>query len=1030
MSLPRLAVGRPVTTAMILLSVVVLGAITFQRIPRAFLPEIDAPFIAVQIPYPNSNPSQIEREITKPVEEVLATLPGVKKMQSSSSADQAGVQLLFDWGQSLDVVRMQVSEKIEQVKPSLPEGIGEVLIFSFSTSDIPVIQARVSATGVDLSESYELLESRILNPLRRVPGVAKVDLGGVAPKEINIDLILDQVKAHNVDVGALIQRLQGGSSNMVLGEVREGGMRYTARALGQFSSVEDFERLVINDRGIRLGDIADIKYEEPVLRYGRHLDGTYAIALEIYKESTANTVDVVRSAMRVIREDIGSDPLLQGVSVFVWEDQGAEITNGINGLTRSGMVGGLLAVLVLYFFLRRLDSTLIVSLTIPFSIIAACGVLFFMGKSLNILSMMGLMLGVGMLVDNAVVVLESIDRRHRDVADTKRSALEGAQSVTVAVTAATVTTLIVFLPLIVGQKNDLTIWLSEVGLAISLALLCSLFSSQTLIPLMSAHLLRPKKAKPIRSIEWLEERYARILHWTLHHWVKMVLIIVAFLLIGIAPFFLKLVQTGMFSATVNDRLYLQYEFTGFAYKSDSKSAVEKVEAFLEANRDRFNVGSIYSYFAENDAGTTIVLARGGISDSEMKKLRNEIREELPEVAGAKIFFRDDQETGGSSTYFAVRFFGQDTAVLEKFAAEAERRLETVKGVEDVRSSLRGVQREIQVSIDRDKAFRSGLTARDLSDIFGFTLGGMRLQRFNAGDREVETWLALQPEDRTNLEDLKSIVLRTQAGRELQLGDIASFEIVQSAAQIRRENRKIRVAVNATYDGEKWGDAKQEITKLMNAFDFPPGYSWSWSDRIVEQEGQGQQMMINMLLALLLVYIVMASLFESVTQPFAILFSIPFALPGVAWLLAITKTPFNLMAQIGLLILIGIVVNNGIVLIDHLNQLRAKGLGREEAIIQAGRDRMRAILMTAATTITGLLPLAIGSSAVSGLMYFPMARTVMGGLISSTFLTLLILPFIYDRVERVTEWFGRLWKYSAPRAAAPVPVTVDETASSS
>jgi hydrophobic/amphiphilic exporter-1 (mainly G- bacteria), HAE1 family len=1029
MSLPRLAVGRPVTTAMILLSVIVLGAITFKRIPLAFLPEIDAPFIAVQIPYPNSNPSQIEREITKPVEEVLATLPGVKKMQSTSSADQAMVQLLFEWGQSLDVVRMQVSEKIEQVKPSLPEGIGEVLIFSFSTSDIPVIQARVSAGGIDLSESYELLESRILNPLRRVPGVARVDLGGVAPKEINIDLILDRIKAHDVDVGSLVQRLQGASSNMVLGEVREGGMRYTARALGQFNSVEDFQSLVINDRGIRLGDIADINYEQPVLRYGRHLDGSYAIALEIYKESTANTVEVVRAAMRVIREEIGSDPLLQGISVITWEDQGAEITNGINGLTRSGMVGGLLAILVLYFFLRRLDSTLIVSLTIPFSIIAACGVLFFMGKSLNILSMMGLMLGVGMLVDNAVVVLESIDRRHRDVADTKQSALEGAQSVTVAVTAATVTTLIVFLPLIVGQKTDLTIWLAEVGLAISLALLCSLFSSQTLIPLMSAHLLRPKKAKPIRSIEWMEERYARILHWTLHHWVKMVLIIIAFLLIGIAPFILKLVQTGVFSATVNERLYLQYEYTGFAYKADSKKAVETIEAFLEENRERFGIGSIYSYYAENDAGTTIVLARGGISDAAMKKLRNEIREELPEVAGARIFFRDDQETGGSSTYFAVRFFGQDTAVLEKYAVEAERRLETVKGVEDVSSSLRGAQREIQVTIDRDKAFRNGLTARDLSDVFGFTLGGMRLQRFNAGDREVETWLALQEEDRTNLEDLKSIVLRTQSGRELQLGDIATFEIVPSASQIRRENRKIRVAVNATYDGEKWSDAKQEITKLMNAFDFPPGYSWSWNDRIVEQEGQGQQMRVNMLLALLLVYIVMASLFESVTQPFAILFSIPFALPGVAWLLTITKTPFNLMAQIGLLILIGIVVNNGIVLIDHVNQLRAKGMGREDAIVQAGRDRMRAILMTAATTITGLLPLAIGSSAVSGLMYFPMARTVMGGLISSTFLTLLILPFVYDRVERAAEWFGRLWKYSTPRVTAPVVVTADETARS-
>ena len=1026
MSLPALAVKRPVTTAMILLSVVVVGFISLERIKLAFLPEIDAPFIGVQISYPNSNPSQIEREIVKPVEEVLATLPNVKKMSSSASADQGQVFLEFDWGQSLDVVRMLVSEKVEQVKPTLPEGITEPVIFSFSTSDIPIIQARISAQGVDLSESYELLESRIMNPIRRVPGVARVDLGGVAPKEIDIDLSIDAINAHNVDVGALIQKLQGASSNMVLGEVRDGGMRYTARALGQFDSVEDFEGLVVNAEGLRLGDIATITYEEPALTYGRHLDGKFSIALEVYKESTANTVEVVHAVMRVITEDIGQDPLLQGINLFVWEDQAQEITNGIDGLKKAGAVGGLLAVIVLYFFLRRFDSTLIVSLTIPFSVIAAIGIMFFMGKTLNILSMMGLMLGIGMLVDNAVVVLESIDRRHRDVEDTRRAAFEGARAVTVAVTAATLTTLIVFLPLIVGEKNDLTIFLAEVGLAITLALGCSLFSSLTLIPLMSAHLLRPKKPKPIRSIAWLEERYVRVLQWTLVHRIKMAFIVVGLVVVGFLPLAAGLVETSMFSATVNERLYLAYDFSSFTYKSDSERAVDQIEEFLEKNRERFGIGSIYSYYGENEAGTTLILSKTGLSDREMKDLRNEIRDELPQIAGARVYFQDDSESGGSSTYFAVKFFGQDTGVLQRLAEEAERRIETIEGIEDVSSSLSSARQEIQVTIDREKALRSGLDAQDMSDIFGFTLGGMRLQRFNAGDREVETWLALQPEDRTNLEDLRSIVLRGEEGREIRLGDIANFTVVNSPEEIRRENRKVRVAVRATYDGEKWDEAKQDVTKMMDAFELPPGYSWSWDDRIIEQEGQGAQMGINMLLALLLVYIVMASLFESVTQPLSILVSILLAIPGAVWLLALTRTPLNMMGQIGMLILIGIVVNNGIVLLDHVNQLRASGMGRHEAILQGGRDRMRAILMTAATTVTGLLPLALGTSAVSGLMYYPMARTVMGGLISSTFLTLVILPWASDVIESAANWFGRLWKYSKP-GVEPVPIAVAEEA---
>lgn len=1026
MSLPRLAVNRPVTTAMILLSIVVVGFIALNRIKLAFLPEIDAPFIGVEIYYPNSNPSQIEREIVKPVEEVLATLPNVKKMSSSATADQAQVFLEFKWGQSLDILRMQFSEKIEQVRPSLPAGISDPVIFSFSTNDIPIIQARISAQGVDLSESYELLESRIMNPIRRVPGVARVDLGGVEAKEINIDLSLAAINAHNVDISALIQQLQGASSNMVLGEVRDGGMRYTARALGQFGSVEDFENMRINSDGLRLADIATVTYEEPALSYGRHLDGKYAIALEVYKESTANTVEVVNAAMRVIEEDIGRDPLLQGISVFVWEDQAAEITNGIDGLKKSGAVGGLLAVIVLYFFLRRFDSTFIVSLTIPFSVIAAIGIMFFMGRTLNILSMMGLMLGVGMLVDNAVVVLEAIDRKHREVADTRRAAFEGARSVTVAVIAATLTTMIVFFPLIFGDKNDLTVWLAEVGLAITLALVCSLFSSLTLIPLMSAHLLRPKKAKPIKSIDWLEQRYVRLLGWTLRHRVKMLFVVLGLLVIGYLPMATGMVEMSMFSATVNERLFLRYEFSGFTYRSDAEKAVDRIEAFLDQKREEIGIESVYSYYGENDAATTIILSEKGLSDEAMKELRNSIREQLPEIPGARVFFDDDSETGGSSTYFAVKFFGQDTGVLQNFAEEAERRLETIGGVEDVNSSLSSARQEIQVSIDRDKARKTGLDAQDVSDIFGFTLGGMRLRRFNAGEREVETWLALQPEDRTNLEDLKNLVFRGENGQEILLGDIANFTVINSPEEIRREDRKVRVAVRATYDGENWDGAKEEVTKLMDAFELPPGYSWSWDDRIIEQEGQGAQMGVNMLLALLLVYIVMASLFESITQPLSILISIILAIPGAAWMLALTGTPMNLMAQIGMLILIGIVVNNGIVLLDHVNQLRASGLGRHDAILQGGRDRLRAILMTAATTVTGLLPLALGTSAVSGLMYYPMARCVMGGLISSTFLTLVILPWASDVIESLSNWLGRLWKVSTPGARiVRVPVVVPE-----
>jgi HAE1 family hydrophobic/amphiphilic exporter-1 len=1009
MNLPKLAVQRPITTLMMLLSVLVVGGIALQRLPLAFLPEVDVPWIGIEVSYPNSNPTQVEKEIVKPIEETLATLSGVKSLNATATADGAFFELEFRWGQDLDVARMQVSEKVEQVKGELPPGIGNVFIYSFNTNDIPVVQGRIAAEGVDLAGNYDLIEARILNRLRRIPGVARVDLNGVAPREVSIDLVLAKVQEHNIDVGQLIGKLQGASSNLVLGHVDDGGLRYTARALGRFASLEEVGNLVIDPRGIRLRDIAEITYEEPPIAYGRHLDRQYAVAIDVYKESTANTVDVVRAVNRVIAEDIDQDPLLQGVKLFVWQDQADQIVSGIDGLKSSGLVGGLLAVLVLYFFLRRLDSTSIVALSIPFSVVAACGVMYFMGKTLNVLSMMGLMLGIGMLVDNAIVVLESIDRRHRDEPDPKKASLQGAGAVAMAVTASTLTTLIVFLPLIVGGQNELTTWLREVGIAISLALVCSLFSSLTLIPLVAAHYLKPKEVAPARAISWLEERYVRVLGWTLRHRVKAAALGFLAFVMGIVPFAAGLVDSGMFSAAQNNRLRLEYEFSDFSYKSDSERAVDQVEEFLYANLERFGIESVYSFYGENEAASWLTLSKESLEEEELEKLRKDLRAELPEIPGVRLVFDDDSEEGGSSTRFSVKFYGHDSAVLADLAAEAERRLATVPGIADITTGSRAARREIQVVIDRVKAERLGLDAQDISDVFGFTLGGMRLRRFDAGDREVETWLALRIEDRAELEDLRRLQVASRNGTPVTLGEIAGFEIVRREQEIRRENRRVRTAVRAVYEGEKWGEAKEQIAGLMNAFDLPSGYSWSWDDRVLEQEDQDAQMGINMLLALALVYIVMASLFESLAQPFAILFSIPFALPGAAWLLAATGTPFNMMAQIGLLILMGIVVNNGIVLLDHMNHLRKSGMGREEAILEAGRDRLRPILMTASTTVLGLMPMALGGSTVGGLFYFPLARTVMGGLISSSVLTLLVLPLITLGVEAVADWARQVWR---------------------
>lgn len=1020
-----MGVYRPIATTMLLLSILVFGGIAMYRLPLAFLPEVDVPFIGIQVPYDGSNPLQVEREITKPVEEVLGTLSGVKRMRSTSTPDAAEFQLLFNWGEDLDIVRMQVSEKMDQIKPQLPAGVGDILIFSFSTTDIPVVEGRISAEGIDLSQNYELLEARVINRLRRIPGVARVQLDGIEPREIFIDMHLHKLRELRVDVGDLIATLRNSSQNLVLGEVESDGKRYTARAVGNFNSLESLSELLINDRGLRLKDVADVTYEEPPIEFGRHLNHTKAIALNVFKESTANTVEVVNAVLATINGEIAEDPLLRGINLFMWQNQAEQITNSLEGLQSAGWQGALLALLVLYFFLRRLGPTLIVSLSIPFSIIAACGMLYFLGRSLNMLSMMGLMLGIGMLVDNAIVVLESIDRRKRIDKDAASASLIGTRQVAMAVVASTITSLIVFLPLILGSKSELTTWLGEVGITISLALVCSLFSSLTLIPMMAGRLLKAQEPVEVKSISYLENKYAGILGWTLRHKVATFFLLILGLGIGFLPFPMEWVKSSAFSGAVNERLFLTYEFADFHYKSEAEEVVTQIEQVIEKNKEAFLVKSIYSFFRANEAGTTLTLARQDLNDDEIKELRTKIREVLPEIPGVKITFETEEEQDNGLTNFAISLYGQDSETLGKLATETQRRLETVRGVQDVRTSVGQTRKEIEVKVDREKAARLGLDAQEVSDTFAFVLGSLRLPRFSNGQREVETSMALRLEDRSNLEDLRQLPFRDIEGKPVVLSDLANFYTVDRAAEIDRENRKVRVLIRASYDGEDWEKTREEVEGLMNAFSLPSGYSWSWGQRILEQDQQGQQMAINFLLALALVYLVMASLFESITQPFAILFSIPFAIPGVVWLLAITGTPFNLMSQIGILILMGVVVNNGIVLLDHLNQLRAAGMERDAAILAAGKDRLRAILMTAGTTVIGLLPMVFGGSKVGGLFYYPLALTLIGGLISSTVLTLIVLPYINLGVESFALGCRRLWASATGRLAPAEDVAVPE-----
>ncbi len=1013
MSLPRLAVGRPITTAMILLSVLVLGALSFGRIPLAFLPDVDFPGVFVSVPYPNSNPAQIEREIVKPLEEALATIPGTRRISATATADSAELQLDFTWGETVDLARAKVFEAVEDARDQLPADVRDIRVATFSTTQIPIVEARISAPGIDLPANYPRLERRIVDPIRRVPGVARVELSGVEPREIRINLRLDQVAAHRVDLGEVADRVQNMNRNVALGWIRSADGVTPVRGFGALSAVEEIGGLPLNERGLVVEDVADVTYREPPIPFGRRLNDDAAVGLTVYRSAEANTVEVATQVSEVIENDIANDPALAGVTVFVWDDMARQITSGLAGIRTEGLLGAGLAVLVLLLFLRRLDTTSIVSLTIPMSIIATAIVLHFGGRSLNVLSMMGMMIGIGLLVDDAIVVLESIVREHGRGLAAKAAAITGAHAVSGAVIASTVTTAVVFLPTVVGAKNQMSIWLGEIGLAISLTIFASLFISLTLIPLVGSRLLARKPSEPPAWTERLGALYQRALRFTLRRrWITAGIAVV-FLGTAILPFVLGL-STALFSGVNRNRIFLMYEFADFHYKEDARLAVLAVERELARLRDELGIESVYSYYAENEAQTVISFGAEHVSDEAGRAIKDRVRETLPALPGTRIVFGDDdQEAGGDSMFFRVRLYDDGSERLPGFLGEAESRLARVEGVVDVRAGDAQPAREVVVRPRLEAAARHGMTPRDLSEIFSFSLGGRPLRRFQTGDHEAEVLLTVSQRDVSRVADLREFTLIGDGGIPIPLGDLADFEIRDRSRAIRRVDRKAVATVRASYEGEDWESARNEIESEMDAMALPPGASWSFGDRIRRQDNDFQNMTVNYLLALLLIYIVMAAQFESLVHPLAILISIPYAVWGAAWMLLLTDSPFNLMAQIGLLVLMGVVVKNGVVLIDHVNKLRRDGMDRTEALLVGGRDRLRPILMTAAATMLALVPMGLGRAGLDGMYYFPLARTVIGGLAASTVLTLLILPFFYTLLDDLSERARRLWRESRP-----------------
>ncbi len=1004
MNITDFSLRRPVMTLMIFLSFVVIGLISSRLLPLEFFPELDAPFVSINIPYPNSTPEEIEREITRPVEEILATISDVKRMVSDSSENSVNIFLEFDWGIDTDVKTIETKERIESIRNELPLDVERISIQKFNTSDMPVLIMRISSKR-DLSNSYDMLNRLLKRRIERIRGVSKVEMYGVEKKQILIQLLADRIIAHKIDLNHLSQVLGNSNFMVTAGRITDANRRFTVRPMGEISTVDEINNLIVGDNGLKLRDIAYVSHEMPELEYGRHLNQTYAIGLDVFKESGANIVEVGRHVKGTIAE-ISKDPRMEGISLYLMDDLSDGIVSSLNELLKAGLLGAALALIVLFLFLRQWSTTFIVVLAVPFSLLVTLAFMYFMNLSLNILSMLGLLLAVGMLVDNAVVVTENIYRYQKLNPGKKNTTISAVKEVALAITAGTSTTAIVFLPNIISSNNEIAIYLKHVALSFCVALGASLILAQTVVPLLASRIKSSPLNNKKRWIDRLIPRYERILSWLLKHRKTSAGILLLTLFSIAIP--VKFVKSDMFPPQEDRRLYLYYYINDSYTLERVEEAVDKVEDYLFVNKDKFEIESVYSFYQNNYGLSTINLKKGREAKKSQEKISEEIKSGLPELTVGKPSF-ERSRSGGSTDDLNIYLVGSSTEQLINLSHEVAWTLGQIPGFKDVRSRASVGNKEVLVVVNRERAKKYGFTPQEVASNIAVAMRGANLRRMHDEEGEIEVKVEFQKEDKRNLEQLRNISLFGENNNAVKLSTLADFTVRQGPPNIHRENRITSLGIAINLKDLTVNEAKGKISKVLGQYDFPPGVSWNYG-RSFDFEGEAvKTMLINTLLALALIYFVMASLFESLVFPGAIWSSIIFAIVGVWWFFLITGTTFSIMAWIGILILIGVVVNNGIVLIDHINQLRAQGLSRYEAIVQAGANRIRPILMTAGTTILSLVPLCFTTVAIggNGPPYFPMARAIVGGLAFSTMVTLIILPEIYLLLDDLRQWSRRI-----------------------
>lgn len=1038
-SLPAIAIRRPITVVMLVITVLGLGIIAYTRIPVEFIPKLDIPFVGCYIPYPGATPAQVENDVAIPAEGEFRTVSQLKRIETRSDTSGCSITLWFQGDADMNVATSEVRDRMERLKLVLPDDVDRLFLRRFSSTSLPVM---AFAIGRDYGEEEfaHLARTILTSRLLRVEGVADVQVFGKPEKEVLIEFDQARLKSQGISLYQVVSVLQTSNLNTALGELLDGNTKYLVRALDEFTRPEEIGRLIVGPGPVRLREVAQVGYRSREVDVEFAIDGNQSAFVLLRKEAQANTMATCRAVHEEL-DAIRQDPLFADTKVFMFMDQEELISSGIGGLVKAGKYGGMFALIVLFAFLWRVRATLVVALAIPASLLVGFVVMFFSGFTLNIITMSSMVIAIGLLVDNSIVVMENILRHRQLGATPEDSARTGAIEVGMAITAATSTTMVVFVPILYLETGMMSNYMRQFAVPVTTSLGASLLIALTVIPLAASRMRPRRKIKALAMLRPLfaerssgepgERRgplnglvahlrhyhpfkrfvamYTGCLEWALRWRIATLLILFVVGVVTVAgPY--RLVgresqpQMDMRGVSINVELDQNFD------KESTAAAFDTLQKVIDEQREELGIrnmfamhgtggGEIQLYlFTEEDLGP------GESFPYETEEVRDILWQRLPRlVPGGELQFSIAEASESSKRGFMLRMLGDDIEQLSEYAGRFKKILEEVPHVGEVRMDYDRDNQEMQIRINETLAQQYGVSPWVIAQTVDFALRGIRLSYIKRGNREIPVWAQFREEDRKTRANLENVAILGQNGELLPLNRLVTLSRGRTPQAINRVDGKNVVTIAAQTVGKDLSTVMAQLEVLISDFSLPAGYSIQMGDELLGLEESMSSFLTALVLTIILIYIVMGALFESFLLPLSILTTVPLAGLGIVWAMFLTNTPMDTICMIGVILLVGIIVNNGIVIVDYINQLRRRGVSRHEAILRAGRDRFRPVMMTALTTILGCVPLALGARWGGDVTFAGLGRALIGGLTVGTLLTLVLVPVFYTLIDDVRKW---------------------------